>query len=108
MIRPAQRIAGLREAEQDRPSWCEEIFLLEAEPRAQIVEDTFLVDAGCHPAVEVRLADTKEPVGARAVRIDRHRLQHAIGAMPFGLLGRTAVKAPQRKLLKRRQPNRSL
>jgi hypothetical protein len=97
------RIAGLGEAERTA-ILVEEILLLEAEPRAGIVED------GCPHVRRMRaavghhdLAQHEEAVAARAVRIDRHGLEHAIRAMPFGLLGRAAVKAPQRKLLKRRQ-----
>ena len=48
-------------------------------------------------------AHHQHAVLALAVRIDRDRLEHAVGAAAFGLHGRAAVEAPQRKLLQRRE-----
>ena len=64
---------------------------------------------GCGAAVGHHdFAHHEDAVVARAIRINRDRLEHAVGAVPFGLLGRAAVKAPQRKLLKRRKQSYSL
>src|SRR6185503_4067475 len=97
------RIAGRREAER-AAVLVEEIFLLEAEPRARIVEDGCAHVRGMRAAVgQHDFAQYEHTVGMGAVRIDRNRLKDAIGAMPFGLLGRAAVKAPKRKLLECRK-----
>ncbi len=48
-------------------------------------------------------AHHQHAVGARGVRENSDRLQHAIGAVAFGLLGGGAIEAPQRKLLERRE-----
>jgi hypothetical protein len=48
-------------------------------------------------------AHDQHAVGAGRIRIDRNRLQHAIGAVAFGLHGRGTVEAPQRELLERRE-----
>ena len=99
-----RRIAGLREAER-AAVLVEEIFLLEAEPGAVIVED------GC-PLVRwvwrlaVRhhdFAHHQHAVLARAVRENADRLEHAVRTLSFRLHGRASVKAPQRKLFEGRK-----
>ena len=42
-------------------------------------------------------------VGTGRIRIDRNRLQNAVGRAAFSLHRRRAVKAPQRKLFQRRE-----
>ena len=99
-----RRIAVGREAERTAVL-VEEVFLLEAEPGAFIVEDGRALVRGVR-GLSVRhhdFAHDKRAVLARSIRIDGDRLQHAIGAVAFGLHGRRAVKTPQRKLFQRRK-----
>jgi hypothetical protein len=98
------RVAGGREA-QRAAVLIEEIFLLEAEPGVLVVEDGgALVRFMRGNAVgHHHFAHDERTVGAGRVGIDRDRLQDAIGAPAFGLLGRRSVKAPQGKLLKGRE-----
>jgi hypothetical protein len=43
-------------------------------------------------------AHDEHAVGARGIGVERDRLQHAVGAVAFGLHRRGAVESPQRKL----------
>ena len=79
-----RRIAAGREAE--RPAvLVEEIFLLKAEPCAGIVEDGGALVGGMRGLAVGHhdFAHHQNAIGARAVRIDRDRLEHAVRA--FGL-----------------------
>jgi hypothetical protein len=49
--------------------------------------------------VEIGLAHHQHAVLAGRIRKDCHRLQHDVGALALGLLGRAAVEAPQGKFL---------
>ena len=92
-------IAICREAERTAVL-VEEVFLLEAEPRAGIVEDGRAGVGHVRRAIGVHdFAHHKRAVLAGAVGEHGDRLQHAIGIMAFGLLGRAAVKTPQRQFL---------
>ena len=99
-----RRIACGREAERTAVL-VEEVFLLEAEPGACVVEDGGALVRGVRGLAVGHhdFAHHQRAVVARGVRIDRDRLQHAIRAVAFGLHGRRAVKAPQRKLFQRRE-----
>ena len=99
-----RRIAGVREAER-AAVLVEEVFLLEAEPGARVVEDgRALVRRVRRLAVgHHHFAHHEHAVLALAVGINRDRLQHAVGAVAFGLHRRAAVEAPQRKLIQRRE-----
>ena len=90
-----RRIAAVREAERTAVL-VEEVFLLEAEPGAGIVEDGgALVGRVRGDAVRHHdFAHHQRAVGARAVRIDRDRLQHAIRAAAFRLHGRASRRNP--------------
>ena len=105
VIRSLRRgIAGGRKAERTAVL-VEEIFLLEAEPCAFVVENGGALVRGVRGLAigHHDFAHHQRAVGARAVRINRDRLQHAIGTMAFGLHGRASVEAPQRKLFQRRK-----
>ena len=99
-----RRITGGREAER-AAVLVHEVFLLEAEPGAGIVKN------GCALVGRVRgdavrhhdFAHHQRTIGARAVRINRDRLEHAIRRTAFGLHRRGAVEAPQRELFERRE-----
>ncbi len=99
-----RRIAVFGEAERTAVL-VEEIFLLEAEPGAGVVENGgALVGRMRGLAVGHHdFAHHEDAIGARPVREDGDRLQHAIGAVAFGLLGGRTIEAPERKLLERRE-----
>ncbi len=84
-----RRIAARRKAER-AAVLVEEIFLLEAEPGAGVVEN-----GGAHVGRMRRLAvrhhhfaHHQHAVGARGIGIERDGFEHAIGAVPFRLHGR--------------------
>ena len=83
----------------------EEVFLLEAEPGALVVEDgRALVRRVRRLAVGHHdLAQHEGAVRALGVGEDADRLQHAVRAAALGLHGRAAVEAPQRQLLEDRK-----
>ena len=45
---------------------------------------------------QVHFAHHEEPIAARAIRVQSHRLEEAVRIVPFGLLRRAAVEAPYR------------
>ena len=83
----------------------EEIFLLEAEPGAGIVQD------GCASVALMRshtighhhFAHDQSAVLAGGVGINGHRLQDTVGATSLSLAGRTAVEIPEGQLLQLRK-----
>ena len=83
----------------------EEIFLLEAEPSAGVVQD------GCASVALVRshtighhhFAHHQSAVLAGGVGINSHRLQDTVGATSLSLAGRTAVEIPEGQLLQLRK-----
>ena len=79
----------------------EEIFLLEAEPSAGIVEDgsTGVGGVRSHAIGHHDLAHDQRAIEAGGVGVDRHWLENAVRAAAFGLLGGTTVKAPVGKLI---------
>ncbi len=98
-----RRIASLRKAERTAVL-VEEIFLLETEPRAGIVENGRALVRNVRGAIRHHdFAHDERAVGARAVRIDRDGLEHAIRTVAFSLVRRGTVKTPQRQLLKCRE-----
>ena len=77
----------------------EEILLLEAEPGVRIVQDGGAGVGGMRRAVGCMTSlHHQDAVFLGGVGVDRHGLEDAVGAVPFGLLGRAAVKAPVRGL----------
>jgi hypothetical protein len=99
-----RRIAVGREAE--RPAvLVQEIFLLEAEPGAFVVENGRpLVRGMRRDAIRHHdFAQHQHAVRARGVREDADRFEDAVGAVALGLLGRASVEAPKRKLFQRRE-----
>ena len=96
VIRSLRRgITARREAERTAVL-VEEIFLLVAEPGALVVENGGALVGGMR-GLAIRhhhFAHHQHAVGAPAVRINRDRLQHAVGAVALGLHGRASVKAP--------------
>ena len=78
----------------------QEVFLLETEPGVRIVENggAGIGDVGRAVGV-VNLAHDEDAVLTGGVRIERDRLQYAVGTAAGGLLGRASVKAPQGQLL---------
>jgi hypothetical protein len=96
-------IAGLGEAER-AAVFIEEVFLLEAEPGAGVVEDGSALVRLVRRAVRIHhFAHHENAVGATAVRIDRDGFQDAIGVVAFSLLSRRAIETPQRQLFERRK-----
>src|SRR5882724_13412258 len=83
----------------------EEIFLLIAEPGALVVENGGTLVRGVRGLAVGHhdFAHHQRAIGARGVRIDGDRLEHAIRIMALGLHGRASVEAPQRKLFERRK-----
>ncbi len=105
VVRPLRRrVAAGREAERTAVL-VEEIFLLEAEPRAFIVENggALVRCVWRHTVRHHHFAHHQRTIGAGAVRVDRDRLQHAIRTVTLGLQGRASVEAPQRKLFQGRK-----
>lgn len=78
----------------------EEVFLFEAEPCAGIVEDGGAAVGWVrgHAVRHHHLAHHEGAIFAGAVREDRDRLEHAVGATSFCLLGRATIEAPHWKL----------
>ena len=74
----------------------EEVFLLEAEPSVRIVQDGRATVRGMRGSVRQKdFAHHKHAIFLGAVRVNRHRLEHAVRAVPFGLPGGAAVESPQ-------------
>ena len=102
-LRGREAAAG-REAE-GHAVLVEEVFLLEAEPGAGVVEDggtgvrRMRGDAIGHHD----LAHHQHAVLLGAVGVDRDRLEQAVGAAAFGLPRRAAVEAPVGQLLQLRE-----
>jgi hypothetical protein len=79
----------------------EEILLLEAEPRAGIVEDGGASVARVWTAVwHHDFAHHDRTIFPGGVRIHGDGLEHAIRATAFSLLGGTSVESPERQALK--------
>ncbi len=82
----------------------EEVFLLEAEPGLRVIQDGGAGVGGVRRKVGMEnFAEGNYTVDARGVLVTRDRLENAIRVVPFGLLSRTAVKAPVRQLLQLRE-----
>ena len=61
------------------------------------------IGCGVSPSGIITSHSTSTPLVRSAVREDAHRLQHAVRAPAFRLLGGAAVEAPQGQLLQRRE-----
>src|SRR5579872_3209842 len=105
VIRALRRgITGCREAER-AAVLVEEIFLLEAEPGAFVVQNGGALVGGMRGLAvgHHHFAYHEHAVGARAIRIDRNGLEYAIRIVAFSLQCRGAVEAPEWKLVQRRK-----
>jgi len=97
------REAALRETE-GCAVLVEEVFLLEAEPGAGIVENGRAGIRGMRRAVGVHdFAKNDRAVFLGRVGIDADGLEHAVRAVALGLPGGAAVEAPFRDVIKSRE-----
>ena len=99
----ALRLGEAVRRESERPSVLEkEVLLLEAEPRIRIVEDGCPRVGGVGSSVGMHdLVQDQHSVSDRGVGINRHRLEHAVGAVALRLSGRAAVESPVRDRFQR-------
>ena len=105
VVRALRRRITVRGETERTAVLVEEIFLLEAEPGAFVIEDGRTLVGGVRGLAigHHDFAHYQRAVFPRGIRIDSDRLQHAIGAVAFGLIGRRTVEAPERKLFQRRK-----